>query len=122
MTTAQEAVAALLPMRVERAEFEDPTLLVGGSEWSLSATCAWRWVNKNGHVVSPAEADPADRIWELIGNEIISVTWSGPPQLGLDPSFELRSGGFLDVFSDAPFDTWFMTTPTLGLVGPLRAG
>jgi len=32
----------------------------------------------------------------------------------------LRSGGVLELFSDAAFDTWVLHTPTVVLVGPLR--
>lgn len=49
-----------LPLRIDRAEFEDPTLMVGGNDWSLSANCIWRWVAADGKVLSGESADAAD--------------------------------------------------------------
>jgi hypothetical protein len=59
-------------------------------------------------------------VWNLVGDQIESAEWSGPVTLGSDPLFHLRSGGILQVFSDAAFDTWVLHIPSLVLVGPLR--
>lgn len=120
MGDAANAFHELLPVGIERAEIEEPTLLLGGSDWSLSATCDWRWVRADGSVVSDSTAGREDLIWDLVGEEIVAVRWSGPEGLGTDPSFGLGSGGVLELFSDAAFDTWVLHTPTLVLVGPLR--
>ena len=45
-----------------------------------------------------------------------------PTEYGLDPTVHLRSGGRLEVFSDAAFDTWTINTPSVVLVGPLVVG
>jgi hypothetical protein len=110
----------MLPTSIQSAEFEDPNLIVAGEDWSLSAICIWRWVAADGSVTSPAQSDVADRIWDLVGDSIVAVNWSGPESLGADPCFELGSGGRLEVVSDATFDTWVLRTPDLVLVGPLR--
>jgi len=120
VSNATGAVDEILPARIDRAEIEEPTLLVGGSSWSLSATCEWRWVKPDGSVVSSSMGEASDLVWDLVGDEIVAAQWSGPSALGVDPSFELRSGGVLDLFSDASFDTWVLHTPALVLVGPLR--
>ena len=120
MNDASRAFAVVLPARIERAEIEEPTLLLGGVDWSLSVTCDWRWVKANGTIVSEDTQGREDVIWDLVGDEIVAATWSGPAQLGQDPAFELRSGGVLELFSDAAFDTWVLHTPTVVLVGPLR--
>ncbi len=120
MTDAANAFDELLPAGIERAEVQEPTLLLGGSDWSLSATCDWRWVRADGSVVSDGTAGCEDLIWDLVGEEIVAARWSGPERLGTDPSFGLGSGGVLELFSDAAFDTWVLHTPTLILVGPLR--
>jgi hypothetical protein len=112
--------AVPLPLHIDLAEFEDPTLLVGGEGWSLSATCIWRWVSGDGVVVSGDSIDAADVVWNLVGDDIIAVRWTGPEVLGSDPSFDLRSGGTLDLLSDATFDTWVLHVPHVTLVGPLR--
>lgn len=121
MSEAIRALDEILRSRIDRAEIEEPTLLIGGSYWSLSATCDWRWVKPDGSVVSSSMVEAADLVWDLVGDEIAAVRWSGPSTLGVDPSFTLKSGGFLELFSDASFDTWVLHTPTLVLVGPLRS-
>lgn len=119
MTRATEVFDALLPVPINRAEIEGPTLLVGGPTWSLSVTCDWRWVKADGQVVSESIPGADDEIWDLVGEEIVAVRWCGPKMLGQDPSFTFASGGVLDIFSHAAFDTWVIHTPTLVLVGPL---
>jgi hypothetical protein len=114
------AFVELLPVRIERAEIEEPTLLLGGVDWSLSVTCDWRWVKADGSVVSEGTAGREDLIWDLVGEEIVAAHWSGLERLGTDPSFAFRSGGALELFSDAAYDTWVLHTPSLILVGPLR--
>jgi hypothetical protein len=110
----------LLPAQILRAEFSDPTLLLGGEGWSLSATCLWRWVDDRGAVAVPETSSIEDTIWNLVGDAIVSVDWSGPASLGLDPTLRLSSGGELQLLSDAAFDTWVIHTATLVLVGPFR--
>jgi hypothetical protein len=107
------------PLRIDRAEYEDPTLMLGGEGWSLSAMCVWRWVAADGRVVTGESVEASDLVWDLVGDEITAVDWTGPAALGVDPRFELRSGGTLDILSDATFDTWVMHLPGITLVGPL---
>lgn len=120
MSPATRALDDLLPTGIDRAEIEKPTLLLGGASWSLSATCDWRWVKADGTVVSSSTYGAEDLVWDLVGDEIVAARWFGPSALGADPSFTLKSGGALELFSDASFDTWVLRTPALVLVGPLR--
>jgi hypothetical protein len=110
-----------LPLHVDRAEYEYPTLTLGGEGWSLSCICVWRWVNPEGRVVTGESPDACDLVWDLVGDEIAAVDWVGPASLGLDPRFRLTSGGSLDLLSDATFDTWVMRAPGVILVGPMVA-
>lgn len=120
VSKAIEAFEELLPVRIERANLEEPTLLLGGVDWSLSATCDWRWVRADGVVIGEGTVGREDLIWDLVGEEVVATRWSGPEALGLDPSFTFRSGGVLELFSDVSFDTWVLHTPNGVLVGPLR--
>ena len=120
MSPATRAFDDLLPTRIDRAEIEAPTLLLGGLTWSLSATCEWRWVKADGTVVSSSTDGAEDLVWDLVGDEIVAARWAGLSALGADPSSTLKSGGALELFSDASFDTWVLHTPELVLVGPLR--
>ena len=78
MSETLNAFHRLLPAGIERAEIEEPTLLLGGSDWSLSVTCDWRWVRADGSVVSDGTVGREDLIWDLAGEEIVAVRWSGP--------------------------------------------
>jgi len=110
----------LLPALVMEAEFQDANLVLHGTDWSLSAVCAWRWVSAEGEVCSPARSDAADCVWDLVGERIVSVSWNGPRTFGLDPTLQLESGGSVTILSDASFDTWVLSTPNLVFVGPLE--
>jgi len=116
---AENTLSGLLPTSVDRAEYSEPTLLLGGQDWSLSATCAWRWDGVNGCSVDSSSADRADRVWDLVGETIVAVRWIQADDWGSDPILEFRSGGRLCLLSDAPFDTWVWHVPNLVLVGPL---
>ena len=94
--------------------------MLGGDGWSIAATCVWRWVVSDGRVVTGESTHAADLVWELVGDEITAVEWTGPSVLGLDPHFTFHSGGVLDLLSDAIFDTWVIHLADLTLVGPLR--
>jgi hypothetical protein len=122
VTSPTDAFDAHLPARIDRAEFSDPNLLVGGDGWSLSAICCWRWISADGAVLSGDAIGAQDRIWDLVGETIVRATWHGPLVLGVDPCFELSSGGRLELFSDAAFDTWVLDTGGMVLVGPLPIG
>lgn len=119
MNDPTRAFTDVLPARIDRAEIVDPTLLLGGDGWSLSATCLWRWVQPDGVVHTSESVGVKDLVWDLVGEHIVTATWTGPSQLGTDPSFTLRSGGSLQLLSDGGFDAWVLHTPTLVLVGPL---
>lgn len=119
MTDPAVEFTALLPSLIMGAEYEEPTLMIRGSDWSLSAICSWRWFSDEGEVCSPAQASAVDRVWDLIGERVTEVSWSGPANLGLDPTLRLESGGEITLLSDASFDTWVLETPGMVFVGPM---
>ena len=111
-------LADVLPLRIERAEIEVVSLLLGGHAWSLGATCLWRWFDPRGRVVSNDTPTAPDDVWDLVGDSIVSVEWVGPPALGYDPRLRLASGGELALLSDGLFDTWVLHVPGRSFVGP----
>jgi len=117
MSKGRAECTSQLPFRIARAEYEDPTLMIGGAGWSLSATCPWRWINSDGRLVSDGTLGSADAVWDLVGDTITEVTWIEEPKLGADPWFHLASGGRLELFSDAAFDTWVMQLSGLASSG-----
>ena len=116
------AVDAVLPTVIGRSELEGPVLLLGGDGWTMSVLGTWRWTTPAGAVVDEQSPEVADEIWNLTGETITSASWSRPTDYGLDPSLHLRSGGRIDVVSDASFDTWQISLPDTVLVGPLVDG
>ena len=117
--TARAALASALPLKIDRAEVvAEITLSLGGTGWTLSATCDWTWRNVDGLVVTDSTPDAADLVWDLIGDEIVSVAWTEERGFGFDPRFVLSSGGSLELLSDVAFDTWVIGLPTETLVGP----
>lgn len=119
MTDPAAEFTALLPALIMEAAYEEPSFMIRGSDWSLSAMCSWRWVSADGEVCSPAQSGAVDRVWDLIGERVTEVSWSGPANLGLDPTFRLESGGQITLLSDASFDTWVLDTPNMVFVGPM---
>ena len=114
-------VGVPVPHRIDRAEIEEPTLLIGGGGWSMSMLCYWRWISSDGQIVTTESPDAADSVWDLVGEVIENVVWWGASPIGVDLRLLLASGGCLDVLSDAAFDTWIMSLPDITLVGPLPA-
>ena len=98
--------------------YADITLLLGGDGWSLSATCDWTWRTGHDLEVTVATPDAVDLVWDLIGDELASVTWTAERGFGFDPRFDLRAGGSLELLSDVAFDTWVIHLPTQVQVGP----
>ena len=68
----------LLPARIDGAEVEGPTLLLSGAQWSLAATCDWKWFDSEG-VITGSEDGQVDAVWDLVGHRIVSATWSSTP-------------------------------------------
>ena len=108
-TDVRAALDSLLPMVIGRSELEGSALLLGGE----------RWTTADGSVLDEQSPSVADEVFDLTGETITSVSWSSPTEHGLDPTLQLRSGGRLEVVSDAAFDTWQISLPDVVLVGPL---
>lgn len=112
------ALTAALPLSIGRAEFSDPTLIIGAEEWSLAATCPWRWLAGGSFVASCASPDASDSIWGLIGHTIMAAEWQSTT-VGWDPVLRLSDESVLELFSDAAYDTWVLRLAETTIVGPL---
>jgi len=111
----EETVAAAAPLLIDDANFDDPTLLIAGDGWSLSALCPWRIHGSDGITLSWSMTDAGQRISQLTGLEIVSVG-----RLSLDATFHLSDGSFLDLFSDTDTDPFVLKLPNAIFVGPFR--
>lgn len=109
-----------LPLAIASATYVDQQLVLSGTSWRLSINCEWRCATDAGDVISGAIDDPHTRIQELVGDDIVGVTWFGPQQFGLDPTFTLASGRDLTLLSDTAADNWMLSTDAGTLTGPVR--
>ncbi len=112
----RSALTALFPLKIKEATFTDPTLTIAGEGWAFSSPSAWRITAGGVLVFGWSDAAAADRIWDLCGQSIISVTSQSPRMAG-DPAFELSSGQWLEIFSDHPTDPWSLSLPSMTFVG-----
>ena len=112
------AAAADLPITIGQAQWNDPSLLIGGDGWSFSTTCSWRLVGPKGLRLSWSDRDAADSVWDLIGHEVTSV--AADPAVG-DITLGLSDGLRLEVFGDTLVEPWVLKLPHAILVGPLTA-
>lgn len=108
-------IAARLPLHIYEAEFSDPMLLLGGQGWTLAVTCPWRITNSTVVDISWTSQDAADRVWDLIGQTIVTIR-----DEGRDPVFDLSGGAQLEIFSDTDADPWVLRFEGQTFVGPLR--
>jgi hypothetical protein len=111
-------VAERLPMRVRAVEWSDPTLLVTGDDWTLRVSCPWRLLSPKGIALSWSSPDGDDRVWDLVGADIVRVGRQGADSY-TDPVFGLSGDLTLEVFSDTELDPWVLTIAELTIVGPL---
>jgi hypothetical protein len=109
----------LLPVRIDEAEIEGPTLMLRGTGWSLAAMCYWRWAEPGERIITESDPEASDAVWDLVGHQVLGVEWTRT-EYGIDPTIVLDGGVSLEIRSDAAFDTWTIHTPDLVLVGPYR--
>lgn len=100
-------VAPLLPVGISDVEYSDPTLLINGEGWSLSVQTAWRIVGPEGLVFSSDSSDAADRVRDLIGEEVTTIVPLAMTST-VDPVLMLSSGSALEIMSLHPVEPWVL--------------
>jgi hypothetical protein len=114
-------LAERLPWRIDRAEWTDPTLLFGGSGFSLAVTSSWRVCDPVGLAYSWRFSDVDERVEDLIGASI--VRFDDLEATFGDPTLVLDDGRRLELFSDTHFDPWVLhSEDDLVVVGDLELG
>lgn len=105
-----KSVARYLPLRIERSEWRDPVLSIGGANWSFNTTSSWRVVNDLHLIVGSEDDLVSEVITSLIGADIESCEpMSKNPDL--DPRFILSNGTKLEIFSASGFEPWVLRLP-----------
>jgi len=102
-----DAVAPLLPVTISEVDYSDPVLLINGAGWSLSVLTAWRIVGPEGLVFSCDSESAADRVWDLIGENVTAVV-SQSATSQVDPALVLSSGLTLEIVSLHPIEPWVL--------------
>lgn len=114
ITLIANALEPLLPLRINEVQFVDPAFTLVGDNWSLNMLCPWR-IRKAGALWSScSEPDRADKVWDLVGHEILGV--AGLPG-AVDPVFELSGSLSLELFADTDTDPWALLLPGQTFVG-----
>lgn len=111
------AVAALVPLRLDGLEFNDPVVVLVGSNWSLSIVCPWRLTRGGALVTSIEDPGAEGRLRELVGTTIIDVTSQTSRGTAGDPVFVFADGARLELFADTDLDPWVMRLPNKTFVG-----
>jgi hypothetical protein len=114
-TSFIEIVEAALPLQVEDVEYQDPSFVLSGQEWSLSLECPWRMRNESGQLwFSWSSTNTSDLVLPLTGRLISSIS----PNISTgDLACTFSDGTRLEVFADTDLDPWVLRIPNLILVG-----
>ena len=106
----QTKIKDLLPLRVEEASWNDPTLHFYGTDWSFWSLAAWR-ITLNNKLIFGSDDGENPEIANLIKSSLIERVESQSPNFPVDPSFYFADGHVLETFSDASYDTWTFRLP-----------
>ena len=111
--TFAQHLRPLLPLRIRRAEWQEPSLTLGDDHvWAMSINAAWRVTEPTGVAFGWSSRDAAAKVWDLCGLEVRKVLVDRL----VDPSLILSNGWRLDVFSDDWHDPWVLRLPDITLV------
>jgi len=110
LTEWMDAANKACPLQIERSEWCDPVLLLGGADWSLSITAPWRVVQ--GYVVRVGAYDEGARsvAANLVGKRVTRLR-----VLDSAPSFDIgvtfSNGDELQVFCASTHENWVLRVP-----------
>ena len=105
-----DAADKACPLQIERSEWSDPILLLGGTNWSLSVTAPWRLVR--GYIVRIGAYDDGAQSMaaNLVGERVtrFRVLDSGS---SFDIGVTLSNGDELQVFCASTHENWVLRVP-----------
>jgi hypothetical protein len=111
------SLSALLPLRIDGLEFNDPVVVLIGANWSLSIVCPWR-LTRGGALVASIEDPSAEaHLRDVVGGAITDVIPQSAGGASPDPVFVFADGARLELFSDTDLDPWVMRLPDKTFVG-----
>lgn len=107
MNTFLQAVALLLPMKIERVFWDGDTLMLSSASWRFRTESAWRVSNGEGLLFACWDDDALDHVSDLLGLYIVDVGWLIDDQ-PIDPFFKLSDGRVFNVFCSSSVVPWLM--------------
>jgi hypothetical protein len=109
-----EALAPLLPLRIEAIDYNDPMVVLSGSGWALSVACPWYLKRDEELLTSYGDDGTAEVLARLVGTTVVSfdrVEASCVRQL------ELAQGAVLEIVPDTDLDPWVLRVRERTFVG-----
>jgi hypothetical protein len=111
----RDALRAALPLVIGRALWSFPTLVVGGENWNLAATCPWRVSSDEGLDVASEFEDVQERLPGLIGRTVVGADVQSR-FLAVDPCLLLDDGRRIELFSAHFLEPWTLRLPDSSLM------
>lgn len=113
MSAPAEPWVGDLPRRVRGLEVQDPIVTVFGEDWSLTVACPWSG-DVDGHMLSWEDESIEETLWDLVGQDLVSVDRLGPRV-----RFRFTEAELVAV-PDSDLDPWVLTLPSGISVGSLE--
>lgn len=102
-----QAVAELLPLKIEEILWDGDTLVLSSADWRFKTESVWR-VSKNNEIQFTCwDSSACNFVSDFIGCYITAIGWLVEKQ-PIDPCFKLSDGRVLSVFCSLSADPWFM--------------
>jgi len=103
-------ISSSCPLKIERVDWNDPQLTIGGSGWGLNAMIPWRLLDPTKLIIGSGDEGFEAAIRKLVGVSITDCLASRR-ELQIDPCFILSNGQQLEFFSTCTLDPWTMKLP-----------
>ncbi|WP_439850254.1 hypothetical protein ACTACG_20475 [Pseudomonas syringae] len=107
MNNFLQAVAILLPIKIERLTWDGDTLILYSANCIFRTESAWRVSKDNKLLFACWDEDALALVSELLDLYVTEVSWLIDDQ-PIDPCFKLSDGRVLHVFSSLSTEPWFM--------------
>lgn len=98
------------PLRIQRAMWQDPTLLLAGPGWSFACTSIWRLVEGDRLVLGYEDEATIKAIEDLRQSDVLRCEALVRPSSG-DVRFTLSNGLILEIFVTSLIDPWVFRLP-----------